>query len=160
MSADEAESNHLTDEQLQELRNRLLAMRRELLSDTALNGSRRVAGDEQNVGDESDRAMRDRQRELQLQLGQHEREQLREIDAALERMDEGTYGICEETDEPIPFKRLQAIPTARYTVETQQQLEEERALGRQIQRDMENERYSNYESVAEEEQEILEEYEE
>ncbi|MCA9712379.1 MAG: TraR/DksA C4-type zinc finger protein, partial [Myxococcales bacterium] len=57
----------------------------------------------------------------------HHDARLREVEAALQRMDDGTYGICEETDEPIPFARLHAEPTTRYTVEALELLEQEHA---------------------------------
>lgn len=44
-------------------------------------------------------------------------EELAEIEAALKRMEDGTYGLCEASGEPIPFERLEAIPYTRYTVE-------------------------------------------
>ena len=56
-------------------------------------------------------------------LAEGERSTLREIDEALERIDEGTYGVCEMTGEPIPKARLEAQPWARYTVETARSLE-------------------------------------
>ncbi|HET6585401.1 MAG TPA: TraR/DksA C4-type zinc finger protein, partial [Nannocystaceae bacterium] len=58
------------------------------------------------------------------------RERAGEVSAALARMDAGTYGICEETGEPIPFERLRSEPTTRYTVEALELLERERARQR------------------------------
>jgi DnaK suppressor protein len=53
-----------------------------------------------------------------------------EIEAALKRFDDGSYGVCEGTDEPIGFRRLEARPWTRYSVGYQEQLErEERARG-------------------------------
>lgn len=52
-----------------------------------------------------------------------ERGLLREVDAALNRIDEGTYGICEGSNKPIPKPRLKAIPWARYTVEYAEMME-------------------------------------
>jgi DnaK suppressor protein len=61
--------------------------------------------------------------ELMTTLGNHERVELAEIDHALEKIDEGTYGICEVSGELIAEPRLMAIPTARYTIEVQAQKE-------------------------------------
>src|SRR5262245_787709 len=58
-----------------------------------------------------------------LSLVESERKELIEIDRALQRIDQGTYGICEGTGEPIPRPRLEAIPHARYSVEYQRKLE-------------------------------------
>ncbi|WP_017187029.1 TraR/DksA C4-type zinc finger protein [Alkalibacillus haloalkaliphilus] len=44
------------------------------------------------------------------------KEQLKEIDHALAKMEDGTYGVCEKTGEAIPFERLEAMPTARYKI--------------------------------------------
>ena len=48
-----------------------------------------------------------------------------EIDAALQRIEEGSYGICEMSGRPIPVARLRAIPFARFTVECQTRIEEQ-----------------------------------
>ncbi|AME04977.1 TraR/DksA C4-type zinc finger protein [Bacillus siamensis] len=48
---------------------------------------------------------------------------LDEVNAALERMDKGTYGICEKTGKEIPYERLEAVPYARMTVEAQREAE-------------------------------------
>jgi DnaK suppressor protein len=61
--------------------------------------------------------------ELMTTLGNHERVELAEIDHALNKIDEGTYGICEVSGELIAEPRLMAIPTARYTIEVQTERE-------------------------------------
>jgi DnaK suppressor protein len=66
---------------------------------------------------------------------------MREVDAALARMDDGSYGVCEETGDPIPFGRLSAEPTARFTVEAQEQLEHENDRDRTRDRDEPPEAY-------------------
>ncbi len=65
------------------------------------------------------------ERETALRVYGNEADELREIDAALDRIKEGTYGVCEGTDKPIPKKRLEAFPTARYCVEYQAELEKD-----------------------------------
>jgi DnaK suppressor protein len=52
-----------------------------------------------------------------LSLAENERQQLREIDQALQRIDDGTYGVCQMTGKPIPKARLEAKPWAKYTIE-------------------------------------------
>jgi RNA polymerase-binding protein DksA len=59
--------------------------------------------------------------ETQLLLSASQRAYLREIDDALQRIEDGTYGICEKTGQPIAKARLEAIPTARLCVEAQEQ---------------------------------------
>ncbi len=61
--------------------------------------------------------------ELMTTLGNHERHELAEIDHALAKIDEGAYGFCEESGEPIHPARLEAVPTARYTIVVQERME-------------------------------------
>lgn len=67
------------------------------------------------------------QLETQIMLAGNESNLLNEIDDALQRIEDGTYGICEGTDEPIPKKRLEVFPSARYSVEYQSKLEKEKS---------------------------------
>jgi RNA polymerase-binding transcription factor DksA len=62
-------------------------------------------------------------RDLVLGLVSFEQEGLYEIDAALKRIEDGTYGICELTGKPIPWARLEAIPWTRFSVEAENQVE-------------------------------------
>ena len=62
-------------------------------------------------------------RDLTLGLASFEQEALYEVDAAIQRIDDGTYGICELTGRPIPWKRLEAIPWTRFSIEAEVQLE-------------------------------------
>jgi RNA polymerase-binding protein DksA len=64
------------------------------------------------------------EQEFTLSLLQNEEQLLTEIAAALERMNQGTFGKCEECQQPIPRARLQAVPYARYCVECARKLEE------------------------------------
>jgi RNA polymerase-binding protein DksA len=66
-------------------------------------------------------------REMELNMLGGEQEVLFEIDAALRRIEKGTYGICELTGQPINIERLQALPYVRYTVRAQSELEKGRA---------------------------------
>jgi len=63
-------------------------------------------------------------RDLLLGLASFKQEGLYEIDAALERIDDGTYGICELTGQLIPWKRLEAIPWTRFSLEAEKQIEQ------------------------------------
>ncbi len=66
-------------------------------------------------------------REMELNMMGSEQEVLFEIDAALRRIEKGTYGICELTNQPINIERLQALPYVRFTVRAQSELEKGRA---------------------------------
>jgi RNA polymerase-binding protein DksA len=63
------------------------------------------------------------EQDFMLGLAETERKFLREIDAALQRIEDGTYGICQMTGEPIPEARLEAKPWAMYTIEAARRLE-------------------------------------
>lgn len=69
-------------------------------------------------------------RETALRVAAQESEAVREIDEALIRIKDGTYGVCEGTGKPIPKARLEVFPWARYTVEHQEQVEREGAFNR------------------------------
>jgi DnaK suppressor protein len=84
----------------------------------------------QNLQDESekhadiaDRATSEADRALELRARDRQRKLIAKIDAALERIDDGTYGYCEETGEPIGLKRLDARPIATLSLEAQEQHE-------------------------------------
>jgi RNA polymerase-binding protein DksA len=66
------------------------------------------------------------ERETALRLTSNEANMLKDIEDALDRVANGTYGICEGSGKPIPKKRLEAFPAARYCIEYQEQLERER----------------------------------
>ncbi len=75
------------------------------------------------VGDEVDRASRESDQALDLRTRDRYRKLLRKIDAALSRIDDGDYGWCEETGDPIGLKRLLARPIATLSVEAQERQE-------------------------------------
>lgn len=68
-------------------------------------------------------------RDFALNLLSQEQDALYEIDEALKRMELGTYGICEESGEPIPEPRLEAMPFARLTVVCQEKRDQQTAIG-------------------------------
>jgi DnaK suppressor protein len=75
------------------------------------------------VADPADRASREEEQAILLRLRHRESKLLNRIDAALLRIEAGTYGFCEDTGEPIGLPRLLARPTARLTIEARQQRE-------------------------------------
>lgn len=78
---------------------------------------------EQSKGDLLDAALDSAHGELSSQLIEVESRELAQIERALQRMEDGTYGICEITGKPIPLARLQALPYATTTIEAQRELE-------------------------------------
>jgi DnaK suppressor protein len=73
--------------------------------------------------DIADRATSETERALELRARDRQRKLIAKIDAALMRLDDGTYGYCEETGEPISLKRLDARPIATLSVEAQERHE-------------------------------------
>lgn len=72
---------------------------------------------------QADQGTDDFDRRLNLELTSKEFEILRQIDRALEKIGEDTYGVCDVTGEPIPLARLDAVPYATMTVKAQEQFE-------------------------------------
>ena len=71
----------------------------------------------------ADRASSETDRAIELRARDRQRKLISKIDAALQRIDEGTYGYCEETGEPISLKRLDARPIATLSIEAQERHE-------------------------------------
>lgn len=119
--------HHLGEAQLTLLRTRLEREDLELRERIAERSATIAEGSEGDLRDIEDKAAREGMRFQAMQLLAHDRARLAEVEAALERMDAGVYGICEESDEPIPFRRLEIDPATRYTTEAKEELERERA---------------------------------
>lgn len=77
----------------------------------------------QNHPDYADRASSETDRSIELRARDRQRKLISKIDAALRRIDDGTYGYCEETGEPISLKRLDARPIATLSIEAQERHE-------------------------------------
>ena len=76
-----------------------------------------------NLPDIADRASSETDRAIELRARDRQRKLISKIDAALQRIDDGTYGFCEETGEPISLKRLDARPIATLSIEAQERHE-------------------------------------
>ena len=76
-----------------------------------------------NIPDITDRASEETDRALELRTRDRQRKLVTKIDAALRRIDDGEYGYCEKTGEPISLKRLDARPIATMTLEAQERHE-------------------------------------
>lgn len=120
----EARGRKLKPAELEELREMLLTKRRELAGDVAnlQNEAMRTGVDGSSGSSTMPIHMADIgsdtwEQELTLGLMENERGLLREIDEALDRMEEGTYGICVATGKPISLARLRAKPWAKYCIE-------------------------------------------
>lgn len=108
---------------LKEMKEMLTQMRKDLLKDVIRSVKEESNHLRFDVGDFYDHASEDRQRELALTLSNRERNKLVHIDAALKRIDEGTYGFCEVTGEKIGEERLRALPFTTLSIEAQEEME-------------------------------------
>lgn len=79
---------------------------------------------DESMEEPGDLASMEVDRNLLLTFSEADRERVEEIEAALRRMDQGTYGVCEKDGEPIPLKRLREVPWARCCAAHQTQVEE------------------------------------
>jgi DnaK suppressor protein len=75
------------------------------------------------VKDSLDMSLQDANQELALRLGERESQMVAEIDEALLRIDDGSYGDCQRCGKPIDERRLEAVPTARFDADCQSQIE-------------------------------------
>ena len=82
-----------------------------------------LAEESANHPDLADRASSETDRAIELRARDRQRKLIAKIDSALQRIDEGTYGFCEETGEPISLKRLDARPIATLSIEAQERHE-------------------------------------
>ena len=85
----------------------------------------------QNHPDLADRASSETDRAIELRAGDRQRKLIAKIDAALQRIEDGAYGYCEETGEPISLKRLEARPIATLSIEAQEQHERRQRVYRE-----------------------------
>jgi DnaK suppressor protein len=112
----------MNDRQKEYFRLKLLAWKDEILKESKLTLQARQ---EENVNhpDLADRASSETDRAIELRARDRQRKLIAKIDAALQRIEDNTYGYCEDTGEPISLKRLEARPIATLSVEAQERHE-------------------------------------
>jgi len=131
---EETRRNELADQELDQQfvesqRERLLGLRDELV-----RIKKGMAEDERNLGeaegdtqlDSGDLSQDMFTREMDASIGEQVQRRLGEVDRALQKIEEGTYGLSDDSGDPIPRGRLEAVPEAIRTVEEQQRFEQER----------------------------------
>jgi DnaK suppressor protein len=107
---------------LEYFRQKLLRWRAELLAEST-ETLQHLKDESLLKPDLTDRAALETDRAIELRTRDRERKLIAKIDAALRRIGEGTYGFCEETDEPIGLRRLEARPIATLSLEAQERHE-------------------------------------
>lgn len=124
------EEEYMSEEQLDFFRQQLLAQRDAIEADIARARTELSAA--QNEPDELDRASAEEERWLSLRISEREGKLLRKIDEALARIDDGSYGYCEDTGDPIGIPRLLARPTATLSAEAKTRREQLEKTHRQV----------------------------
>jgi DnaK suppressor protein len=118
-----AKDKEFMSERMREyFRQKLLAWRAELLDETSttIQNLQETSSVEPDI---ADRASLETERALELRTRDRARKLINKIDDALARIDDGSYGYCEETDEPISISRLEARPIATLSIEAQERHE-------------------------------------
>lgn len=119
----------MNEMQTEYFRRKLLNWKAELQDDTkgTLEG---LQDSSRNIPDIADRASEETDRALELRTRDRQRKLVSKIDAALRRIDEGEYGYCDETGDPISLKRLDARPIATLSLEAQERHERKEKVHR------------------------------
>jgi DnaK suppressor protein len=105
---------------LEYFRQQLLQWRTELLKESEETIAKTLQATELQKPDLADRASAETDHALELRTRDRERKLVKKINQALERIEDGEYGYCEETGEPISIARLKARPNATMTLEAQE----------------------------------------
>ena len=124
-----AKSKHFTQKQLKEQLRRLLELR-ERVTGEIISINRDSLSQTDPDPSLSDQGTDTFDREFALNQLSNEQDVLFEIDEAIRRLESGTYGICEMTEQPINIERLEALPYVRYSVQAQAELEKTRGTYR------------------------------
>ena len=120
------DKEYMNAAQLAFFRDRLEKMKQELLANADLTSEHLRESDV--VPDPADRATIEEEHALELRTRDRERKLMKKIDESIMHIDDGSYGYCEETGEPIGIPRLLARPTATLSVEAQQRREQKQRM--------------------------------
>jgi DnaK suppressor protein len=112
----------MNERQREYFRRKLLAWKNDILRE-ARETLVVLQNENENLPDLADRASSETDRAIELRARDRQRKLIAKIDSALSRLDDGTYGYCEETGEPISLKRLDARPIATFSIEAQERHE-------------------------------------
>ncbi|HEV7415032.1 RNA polymerase-binding protein DksA [Tianweitania sediminis] len=116
------EEPFMNDRQRSYFRSKLMSWKGDILRE-ARETLELLQQENANHPDFADRASSETDRSIELRARDRQRKLIAKIDAALQRLDEGTYGYCEETGEPIALRRLDARPIATLSIEAQERHE-------------------------------------
>lgn len=113
--------DYMNADHLEFFREKLLQLQQELLNNASATADH--LQEQEATPDPADRATLEEEYALELRTRDRERKLLQKIQSSLRNIEEGSYGYCEDTGEPIGLKRLLARPTATLTVEAQERRE-------------------------------------
>jgi DnaK suppressor protein len=116
------EEAFMNERQREYFRRKLIRWKGEILRE-AQDTLATLQNENENHPDLADRASSETDRAIELRARDRQRKLIAKIEAALSRIDEGSYGYCEETGEPISLKRLEARPIATLSLEAQERHE-------------------------------------
>ncbi len=112
----------MNEQQREYFREKLLAWKEDILREAKMT-LQQLQEENVNHPDLADRASSETDRAIELRARDRQRKLISKIDAAIQRIEDNTYGYCEETGEPISLKRLEARPIATLSVEAQERHE-------------------------------------
>ncbi len=112
----------MNEQQREYFRKKLVQWKQEIIKESAVTLNV-LQSDVEIHPDTADRASSESDRSIELRARDRQRKLISKIDAAMERINEGTYGYCEDTGEPISLKRLDARPVATLSLEAQERHE-------------------------------------
>lgn len=119
----------MNEKQREYFRAKLLAWKEDILKEMK-ETLQHLQDENQNHPDIADRASSETDRAIELRARDRQRKLIAKIDSAIGRIDDGSYGYCEETGEPISLKRLEARPIATLSVEAQERHEKRERIYR------------------------------
>ena len=124
----EGEEKLMDSEKLEHFRSILLDQLKQRTENVRGDQATALESVDDGVKDSVDMSVQDVNQELALRLGERESQMVADIDQALMRMDEGTYGICGRCGNTIDERRLEAVPTARYDAKCQTEIEASKGM--------------------------------
>ncbi|WP_127716415.1 TraR/DksA family transcriptional regulator [Halobacteriovorax sp. HLS] len=119
-------NEYFSEEFLDDQRAMLLKLKSDILNHMRTHEIEDISPDPDQVVEEVDKSQVYTSQRMSMELRERELKRLHEIDEALYKLEEGQYGLCEETGEPIGEKRLQKIPWVRLSIEAQEDYERNR----------------------------------
>lgn len=116
------EKDYMNADQLEFFKDLLMELRQELLNNASATAT--YLQEQEATPDPADRATLEEEHALELRTRDRERKLLQKVNSSLRAIEDGTYGYCEDTGEPIGLRRLLARPTATLSIEAQERREQ------------------------------------